>query len=337
MAFVHHLSEILIRYGEDYGGKIVTKVLKDQRDYLENSKKSKKDTTQNDGYDTLGYSIYTGPFTMVHQLAKLAHVDPKYSYPFQSYTLFWTLCGCLNPNSRLWSLYPRNRIEALSYIVNEKKEIILNQEDYMIDLMRHPIDIFKKWDKLIAPLYKKSDQEVLEVLKSVDVDFSKNEISIEAFYEDHIHKFATMMKHLESLGLFWPSFYIYNITDALELMKTIFCKFPSLYLYPAAYSDNLDNFANVPFRIKFDGVDPIFEKECKLKREGIGFVENSVYGDSLLNNKLRKVIDWKAYDAVSGYLDFTDALYGNSVINMPGNHIKKCLPGLKTWWIRSQC
>lgn len=334
MAFVQHLSEILIRYGNDYGGKIVTKILKDQWDYYKSNSEPDNGASKNSEYDTLGYSIYTGPFIMVNRLAHLAQIDPKHYYPFQSYTLFWALCGCLNPNSGLWSLYPRNRLEALSYLVNEKKVIELDQEENVIDLMRHPIETFKKWNKLIAPLYKKSDQKVLDTAKLFNLEIAKNELTFEAFYEDHFEKLAAMVKKLESLGLFFLSFYIYNIADALQIMMLAFCQYPSLYLYPEAYSDHLDLFANVPFRIKYDGIDPINEKDCKLKRKGIGFVGNCLYGDSLINNKRRKVMDWRAYDSVSDYLNFTDALFWHSYINMPGALIRKYLPGLNTWFIQ---
>jgi len=82
-------------------------------------------------------------------------------------------------------------------------------------------------------------------------------------------------------------------------------------------------------------VKPIYENECVKVRDGIDFVCNRVYGNSLNDSAfsaLMPKLDWHLYVDASKYLDFSDALLGESKLDVPGDLIKEFLPRIETWF-----
>lgn len=325
MAYIQHLTEIFMRYGK-YGEKIAQRILSLSFDFENCS-----------SVYSMKHSEYTAAFSMVNQLAKDADINPSFYYPFQSYVLFWSLCGVLENNS-LTCLYPRNRLEGLYHVNASLESLELNNTNVIKHLIVHPFETFEKWDNLVTPLYVKSNKEFQGKLYFSNIKFSQKRKSFKDFYDGYIRKYITMKNKLDSLGLFWPSFYVYNIADSLLYMSNLFCEEPGRYLYPEEFSKNLKNFSNVPYRFIFQNVDPIREEECPQKRKGIVFLNDSVYGDSLVSDNIgifNKKMDYRAYEETKEYLHFSDALYGSSNINMPGTIIKNHLPGIKPWFFKT--
>lgn len=323
MAYIQHLTEIFLRYGKgegkEIGGNILSYTLGD---------------ACNENLASFGHSEYTAAFSMVARLEIDAGIDNKYYYPFESYALFWSLCGPLRRNSQN-CIFPRNRLEGLYHVNSNVKNLGLDRDEVMKDLFFNPFETFEKWDDLVDPLYSNSNEQMVKSLNYHKIEYHLKKLTFHELYTNSINKMNTIQNKLISLGLTWPSFYVYNIVNSLYYMSTIFCAEPGRYLYPEEYSKNVKRFANVPYRFEFNGVEPITEEECKTHRKGISFINDCVYGDSLITDEINlytKKMDYRTYEASKEYIDFSDALYGSSNINMPGMLIKKFLPGINTWF-----
>ena len=58
-----------------------------------------------------------------------------------------------------------------------------------------------------------------------------------------------------------------------------------------------------------------------------------IYGNSFkdIDNANIPTLDWSLYVDAVDYLDFTDALFGKSTMNLRGSKVKNNLPGIKPW------
>lgn len=333
MAYVQHMAEIMLRYGDEYGGKMVHKIMKNSFGFTSDKEAETEYRSDENANDYIKLNEYTAAFSMILELERYSNVDPKWYYPFASYVLFWSLSGFMG-NSSLINMHPRNRLEGLYYI-NKEQSLHFDSDEVLWSLIKDPLTTFAKWDELVNPLYEKSNESVKQFAKHYAIDAPKAFKSFENFYAKYVRQFSAMSGNLNKMGLFWPSFYIYNLNDSLINMATIFLQEPGRYLYPEEYSKNINMFPNVPYRFEFQDVPPIREEECAKARKGTSWIGDYIYGDSLVKDKVGfydKKMDYRAFDICSEYINFSDALYGSANINMPGMLVKKFLPGVKTWF-----
>lgn len=334
MAFVQQMTDIALLYG-DHGQSICQKIIGDSfKHFMKVGDLRRTENKEIEPQDYIEYSTYTSAFTMAWRHAIQNKIDLNYIYPFISYVLFWALSGnVLSGNKE--ANFPRNRIERLFNLDLMGVELNLDQESNILELLNHPLETFNRWDNLINSIYAGTNLHVFSLDNAFHLDSDTTAIDFEETYTKFLRSFITMIEHLDSIGFVKPAKYIRNIATSIYTMKSSFFKNQSLYLHPTAYSNNRANFVNIPYRIEFDGVEPIRTDECSSLRSDATIIDNCVYGNNLLPDSQRKgpaILDWKTYYDASNYINFADALLGNTNLNMPGRLVKEFLPGVNTWF-----
>lgn len=333
MAFNVQIEEILRLYG-DYGKLIYDRIIECNWRIFDSSGRLKKINEGDEPGDITEFSTYMAPYWLVSELCRESNAT-EYYYLFQSYILFWTLCGPLSSNG-LPEIQPLKRLMTLISLEHDKKTFHLDKKSVLDELYDYPIRTFKKWNSYCVKSLHKENKHYPYYLRALNLE-KPLPSTFKEFYNLYISKIMGVVNHLESLGVEGPAFYIYKLAQALNRMKGVFCEMPALYLYPDAYAQHMDLFVNVPFRFEFDNIEPIRKEECtdpvRLRKGGIAFINNYVYGDGFYCTDRPDIVDWIAYEAYSEIINYCDALYGVSNINMPGTIIKKHLQGIKPWFI----
>lgn len=333
IAYVQQVTELALKYG-DYGEKLHQNILNDSfQNFIEIGKRKRDKNMPITAKDYLGYSIYTSAFTMAWRYALQNSISQKYIYPFISHVLFWALSGNVIEGNKDAN-FPRNRIECLFNLDMMGIDLQLREESVILELFINPLETFHKWDILIGKAFANKNilitsQETFFTLKAstIPINYGK-------FYNKIICSLVSMVQHLISIGYNEPANYIYNIANSSYHMISLFLDNPSLYLYPEVYSRNIGKFVNVPYKIDFIGVDPIRLEECGSLRNGITIKDNSIWGNCFSSNQNNNMLtlNWELYYDAKKYIDFSNALLGESELNMPSRIIKKFLPGIKTWF-----
>lgn len=334
MAFVQQMTDIALRYS-DYGQSICEKILEDSfKHFMKLGELRRTENKEIEPQDYIGYSTYTAAFTMAWRYAIQNNIRPIYRYPFISYVLFWALSGNVLSSNKEAS-FPRNRLERLFNLDNMGVDLNLNQESNIQDLFNHPLKTFNRWDNLIIAAYAGTNIKILSLDNTFNLDVDNTPLDFEGTYTKFLRSFIAMTENLDSIGYNKPANYIREIANTIYVMNTLFVNNQSLYLYPGDFSNNRINFVNVPYRIEFNGVAPIKVDECPSLRSDSAITDNYVYGNNLFSDSQWKgpaTLDWKTYHEASKYINFTDALLGNTDLNMPGHIVKEFLPGIKTWF-----
>lgn len=334
MAFNQQLYYIVNKYG-DYGCRISSQLIEDNWKIFDSSGRLKTLKEKAEPNDRTEFSTYMAPFWLVGELARKKEVI--HTHDFQSYFLFWTLCGPL-ANNELSAIEPLNRILNLISLDKRKKILNIDKEAVLNELFLNPIKTFMRWNRYINTHHSKSLKKCPIILRALNIEppFPK---TFNDFYDSHIKMFVGISHHLESLGLFGPAFYIYKYARTLDRVSKLFCKVPYGYLSPDSYCQNYRLFSNVPFRFEFENVNPIRKNEChnenRIRENGIAFMNDTIYGDGFNSYSQAEIVDWLAYEAYSKVINFSDALFGHSKVNMPGALIKEFLPGIKPWFFKN--
>ena len=210
----------------------------------------------------------------------------------------------------------------------------LNTNEKLFELFRNPLETYRLWDEYIGTSYIGTNINISSLSKVMNLDVASTPISFENTYKMFLQSLFHMTDNLYTVGFKEISDYMYNIGQAMLSMTKGFLDNPSMYLYPESYSKCIDEFVNVPFKIEFVNVEPLRSEVCKIQREGVSIVNGSIYGDTLnaSNGPIKKTLDWRLYVAAEKNINFSDALYGDSELDMPGKTIKECLPGIKPWF-----
>lgn len=333
-AYVQQVTEIALKYG-NYGESLQHIILDDSFKHFQKlGKQQRENGIPVQPKDYIGYSIYTSAFTMIWRYAIQSKISSEHIYPFISYLLFWALSGNVLEGNKDAN-YPRNRLERLFNLDYMGIDLELSKETKMQKLFNTPLETFKQWDYYIATAYAGKNMFSLSQASSFSLNANSTPIDLNDFYDKLLGNLAQMIQYIGSLGFSEIANYMYNIANSCFYMKKQFTENPSLYLLPYNYSKNLHDYVNVPFAIDFVGVKPIFKNECVKVRDGIDFVCNRVYGNSLNDSAfsaLMPILDWHLYVNASKYIDFSDALLGESKLDVPGDLIKEFLPGIETWF-----
>lgn len=334
-AYVQQVTEIALKYGS-YGESLQQIILNDSFKHFQKLGKQQRDAgiPVEPARDYIGYTIYTSAFTMIWRYAIQSKINLEYIYPFISHVLFWALSGNVLEGNKDAN-YPRNRIERLFNLDYMGIDLELNKDTNMLELFNTPLETFKKWDYYIAAAYAGKNMFSLSQDASFSLNAYSTPIDLSSFYDKLLGNLAQMIQYIGSLGFSETANYMYNIANSCFYMKKQFMDNPSGYLTPYNYSNNTRDFVNVPFVIDFDGVKPICESECVKVRDGIGFVSNRIYGDSLNDSAFSAMmpkLDWHIYVDASKYIDFSDALLGEFKKDVPGDLIRDFFPGIAPWF-----
>lgn len=333
IAYVQQVTELAIRY-KNYGELLNQRILQASfNNFIEVGRKKRDQDALITSKDYIGYSIYTSAFTMAWRYACQNNISSTYIYPFISYVLFWALSGNVIEGNKE-SNYPRNRIECLFNLDIMGVDLNLRDEGVIRELFNDPLKTFYKWDLLIENTFGNTNIKIQSQDSLFTLNGNATPINYEEFYGKLLSSFIPMVRHLVTNGYDAPANYIYNVAGASYYMTSLFQKNSCLYLYPEAYSRHLSKFINVPFRIDFVNVEPISLEECGRLREGVTIVDNSIWGNSLteLPNNDHPMLNWEYYFKSKQYIDFSNALLGDSDVNMPSRIVKENLPGIKTWF-----
>lgn len=334
MAYVQQVIEMELRHGT-YGTYLHNKIRSISFKHFMKLGSMKRDKNINiTSDDYIGYCTYTAAFTMVYRYAVQRNINPNYIYLFIAYVLFWALSGNVYSDDKMYAVFPRNRLERLLNLDRMGVNLKLNEELNIRNLFDDPLGTYNKWDHLISETYRGTKMHIESQGELFNIDVESTPTNFELTYKTTIGILNDLSDRLYSVGYNETADYIDNINLAIFLMSSNgFLKYPSSYLNPISYSENLSNFINVPFKIIFKKVNPITKEECPNLRENVEIVHDSIYGDSLMQeNKISDKIklDWRKYVNASKYILFADALLGNAKVDQPGKIVKELLPGIRT-------